>query len=167
MATTSGMEASMWCHACSRLRRPGAQGEPVAACSHCGIPAVALEAVVDVVDPRAFVYGCHPEAGLRAPAPLPAVTVGGAGGDCAVCLEKLAPGASAAVTPCGHLYHPRCVAPWIKARGTCPLCRAHVGGGDRDGLVLCHFNSGRLGLGRRIAGRIHGVRYLDKDGKLD
>ncbi|CAO2195226.1 unnamed protein product [Urochloa humidicola] len=172
--SSSGMEASFWCYACSRLRRPRADGEPVAGCTRCGTPAVALEAIVGVVDAGAFVHACHPDAGLllRTPAPssLPTVTVRAAGRDCAVCMEELSPGAAAAViTPCGHAYHPSCVAPWIEARGTCPLCRGPVGvggGGDRDGFVECRLPGGRIGLGRRIAGRIYGVRILDEDGKF-
>uniref|UniRef100_K3XR74 RING-type domain-containing protein n=1 Tax=Setaria italica TaxID=4555 RepID=K3XR74_SETIT len=169
MPGTSGMEASFWCYACSRLRRPCAQGEPVAGCTRCGTPAAALEGIVDVVDAGAFVHACHPEAGLiKPPAPsLPTVTIRAAGRDCAVCMEELKPGVIAAVTPCEHVYHPPCVAPWLQARGTCPLCRAPVAGAsDRDGLVTCRFPSGRIGLGRRVAGRIHGVRMLDEGGKL-
>ena len=164
--TNSGMEASFWCYACSRLRRPGAQA--VAGCTRCGLPVAALEGIVGVVDAGAFLHACHPEAGLRTPAPLPTVTVRGAGRDCAVCMEELMPGASAAVTPCGHVYHPHCVAPWLEARGTCPLCRAPVvgGAGDRDGLVACHLPGGQIGLGRRVAGRVYGVRILEEDGKL-
>ncbi|RLN21680.1 hypothetical protein C2845_PM07G28350 [Panicum miliaceum] len=167
--TTSGMEASFWCNACSRLRRPRAQGgEPVAGCTRCGTPAAALEGIVGVVDAGGFLHACHPEARPRPPAPLPTVTVRGAGRDCAVCMEELEPGASAAVTPCEHAYHPHCVAPWLEARDTCPLCRAPVGGaGERDGLVACHLPGGRIGLGRRVAGRIDGVRILDEDGKLE
>ncbi|TVU01890.1 hypothetical protein EJB05_52656, partial [Eragrostis curvula] len=111
---------------------------------------------------------CHPDARLRcAKEELPAVTVRDAGRDCAVCLEELQPGESAVVTPCEHVYHARCIAPWVQARGTCPLCRTHVGAGDRDGLVLCTFGAGRrLGLGRRVAGRIFGVKVLAADGTL-
>jgi hypothetical protein len=79
-------------------------------------------------------------------------------------MEALEPGSAALVTPCGHAYHPRCVAPWLEARGTCLLCPAHVGAGD--GLVLCRFHGGRLGIGRRIAGRVFNVRVLDADGNL-
>ncbi|CAL4953705.1 unnamed protein product [Urochloa decumbens] len=170
--TTGGMEASFWCHRCSRLCRPRAEGEPVAGCTRCGTSAVALEAIVGAVDAGAFVHACHPDAALRTPAPLPTVTVRAAGRDCAVCTEELSPGADAAViTPCEHAYHPSCVAPWIEARGTCPLCRAPVAGagagaGDHDGLVACHLRVGRIGLGRRVAGRIFGVRIVDEDGKL-
>ncbi|CAO1942244.1 unnamed protein product [Urochloa humidicola] len=173
-STSSSMEASFWCYRCSRLRRPCADGEPpVAGCTRCGTSAVALEAIVGVVDAGAFLDACHPDAGLlRSPAPsLPTVTVRAAGRDCAVCMEELTPGSIAAViTPCEHAYHPSCVAPWIEARGTCPLCRAPVGGvagdDDRDGLVACRLSAGRIGLGRRVAGRIFGVRILDEDGKV-
>ena len=90
---------------------------------------------------------------------------------CAICKARLAEagwGGLRWLRPCGHVYHPHCVAPWLEARGTCPLCRAPVvgGAGDRDGLVACHLPGGRIGLGRRVAGRVYEVRILDEDGKL-
>ncbi|CAO1946553.1 unnamed protein product [Urochloa humidicola] len=172
--TTIAIEASFWCYRCSRLRQPRAEGEPIVGCTRCGTSAVAIEPIVGVVDAGAFLHACHPDAGLlRTPAPssLPTVTIRSAGRDCAVCMEELTPGAAAAViTSCEHAYHPSCIAPWIEARGTCPLCRAPVAGGgagdDRDGLVTCRLSGGRIGLGRRVAGRIFGVRILDEDGKV-
>ncbi|WVZ68210.1 hypothetical protein U9M48_017173 [Paspalum notatum var. saurae] len=169
MSGNSGTEVYFWCSACRRLRhRHRAEGEPVAGCTHCGVPSAALELVVDVVDVGAFVHACHPDAVLRGPAPvpLPAATVNESGHDCAVCLDELRPGASAVVTRCEHVYHPRCIAPWLEARGTCPLCRAPVDDADRDGLVTCQFSDGRTGLGRRVGGRIYGIMILDGDGKL-
>lgn len=167
MSGNSGPEVSFWCFACSRLHRPTAQrGEPVPGCTRCGALSVALEGVVDVVDIGAFVEACHPDAGLRAAAPLPTVTVRDSGRDCAVCMDELQPGAAAAVTPCDHAYHPSCIAPWLNARGTCPLCRAPVGGTDRDGLVTCRFPNGQTGIGRRVSGRIYGAKILDEDGEI-
>lgn len=122
----------LWCCACNRL-------DSTVCCARCGNPA--LEAVVDVVDAGAFLDSCHPAAASRSSEKLATVAVRDAGRDCAVCMEDLVPGSEALVTPCGHAYHPGCVAPWLEDRGTCPLCRAHVGG--RDGLVLCHFDGGR------------------------
>ncbi|GJM92591.1 hypothetical protein PR202_ga09072 [Eleusine coracana subsp. coracana] len=175
------MEPShLWCYACSRLHRRPRGGQDGNGCARCGNPAAALESVVDVVDSRAFLHSCHPDRTHRttshhadddADPPLPTTTVRDAGRDCAVCMEALAAGSSALVTPCGHAYHARCVAPWLRAKGTCPLCRARVGAADdddrRDGLVLCRFHSGRLGLGRRVAGRVFNVRVLDADGNLE
>ncbi|KAF8775343.1 hypothetical protein HU200_004755 [Digitaria exilis] len=165
------MEASFWCYACSCLCQPRAQGEqPIGSCTHCGTPAATLERIVDAMDAGTFLHACHPEATLRgATALLPTATVLAAGRDCAVCMEELEPGTVASViTPCEHAYHPPCVAPWIEARGTCPLCRAPAGdyAGERDGLVTCRFDRGRIGLGRRVAGRIYGVRVLTEEGKL-
>lgn len=28
--------------------------------------------------------------------------------------------------PCGHRFHGRCVEPWLKAKGSCPMCRRQV-----------------------------------------
>ena len=57
-------------------------------------------------------------------------------------------------------HHPGAVR---QAGGGAPV----VGGaGDRDGLVACHLPGGRIGLGRRVAGRVYEVRILDEDGKL-
>ncbi|KAM3207197.1 hypothetical protein ACQJBY_062421 [Aegilops geniculata] len=29
-------------------------------------------------------------------------------------------------TPCGHRFHGRCVETWLKAKGSCPMCRRQV-----------------------------------------
>ena len=59
-------------------------------------------------------------------------------GACAVCLQaitdrqrqltsrKMPPVLT--LSPCGHQYHGRCVYRWLKARRTCPVCRAAVQG---------------------------------------
>lgn len=52
----------------------------------------------------------------------------GAGGtDCAVCLSELADGDKVRELPnCGHAFHVECVDAWLRAKSTCPLCRADV-----------------------------------------
>lgn len=42
---------------------------------------------------------------------------------CTICLETVRPGEQVAVTPCSHMFHPGCVAPWVKGHGSCPVCR--------------------------------------------
>jgi hypothetical protein len=66
MASTSSMDLSLWCCACSRLisHQPH-DGQDEAGgngCAWCGSPAAALEAVVDVVGPGVFLESCHPDA---------------------------------------------------------------------------------------------------------
>ncbi|WVZ48950.1 hypothetical protein U9M48_000335 [Paspalum notatum var. saurae] len=44
---------------------------------------------------------------------------------CAVCLAELADGVNVRVLPvCMHYFHADCVAEWLRAHQTCPLCRA-------------------------------------------
>ncbi|CAO2144541.1 unnamed protein product [Urochloa humidicola] len=49
---------------------------------------------------------------------------------CAVCLEEVRRGETAAALPCSHSYHPGCVLPWLAAHGDCPCCRAAVPSGE-------------------------------------
>jgi E3 ubiquitin-protein ligase RNF115/126 len=49
--------------------------------------------------------------------------------DCAVCKEQFSvqiddPDDLIIITlPCKHLFHERCITPWLKSSGTCPVCR--------------------------------------------
>jgi len=56
-------------------------------------------------------------------------------GVCAVCLEGGADEEKGgwAVLSCGHGFHPACVGPWLAEQGSCPTCRADVGGGEEGG----------------------------------
>ncbi|DBB00685.1 TPA: hypothetical protein ACH3X3_002358 [Trebouxia sp. C0006] len=51
--------------------------------------------------------------------------LGGAGTQCAVCREDLQVGEEVQIMPCNsnHVYHPNCLAPWLKAHNSCPVCR--------------------------------------------
>ncbi|CDW91571.1 ring finger protein [Stylonychia lemnae] len=42
---------------------------------------------------------------------------------CTVCQENMALGTKAMIMPCGHIFHPDCVLPWLKEHNTCPVCR--------------------------------------------
>lgn len=54
------------------------------------------------------------------------------GGDCAVCMgvvrvERGVWGRRrTAVTPCGHLFHTRCLDGWMRYRMCCPVCRMEL-----------------------------------------
>lgn len=50
---------------------------------------------------------------------------GGHDATCPVCLSDFADGEAVSVLPaCMHYYHPACIDEWLRARATCPLCRA-------------------------------------------
>ncbi|KAK1663055.1 hypothetical protein QYE76_051214 [Lolium multiflorum] len=56
-----------------------------------------------------------------------AAGAGAGGADCAVCLSELADGDKVRELPnCGHAFHVECVDAWLRAKSTCPLCRADV-----------------------------------------
>lgn len=43
---------------------------------------------------------------------------------CSVCKEDFADSDDVRILPCGHIYHRRCIDPWLlDFAGTCPLCR--------------------------------------------
>mmetsp|Transcript_19634 Transcript_19634/g.27401 ORF Transcript_19634/g.27401 Transcript_19634/m.27401 type:complete len:314 (+) Transcript_19634:128-1069(+) len=45
---------------------------------------------------------------------------------CSVCQEPFCPGKLIRRTPCGHIFHERCLAAWYCRKPTCPLCRADL-----------------------------------------
>uniref|UniRef100_A0A1D1YH91 RING-type E3 ubiquitin transferase n=1 Tax=Anthurium amnicola TaxID=1678845 RepID=A0A1D1YH91_9ARAE len=42
---------------------------------------------------------------------------------CAICLEAFGPNEQVMATPCNHMFHHGCIAPWVRSRGECPVCR--------------------------------------------
>ncbi|KAH9203350.1 hypothetical protein DL95DRAFT_154179 [Leptodontidium sp. 2 PMI_412] len=43
---------------------------------------------------------------------------------CSICTEDFLERENVRVLPCGHIYHQRCIDPWLLGfAGTCPLCR--------------------------------------------
>ncbi|RLN16752.1 hypothetical protein C2845_PM02G13740 [Panicum miliaceum] len=53
-----------------------------------------------------------------------------AAGYCCVCMSACRDGEEIRRLPCGLAFHRDCVDRWLaRCRRTCPLCRAHVGGG--------------------------------------
>ncbi|TNV85863.1 hypothetical protein FGO68_gene2314 [Halteria grandinella] len=42
---------------------------------------------------------------------------------CTVCCDAISLGSKGMFMPCGHIYHPDCLQPWLKEHNTCPVCR--------------------------------------------
>ncbi|RSM18463.1 hypothetical protein CDV31_002598 [Fusarium ambrosium] len=46
---------------------------------------------------------------------------------CSICTEDFIEGVKLRKLPCGHLFHPQCIDPWLMDRArTCPLCRVDL-----------------------------------------
>lgn len=54
-------------------------------------------------------------------------------GDCVVCTESFAKGATVVRLPeCGHLFHEACALPWLQNHNTCMYCRRELPTDDED-----------------------------------
>ena len=42
---------------------------------------------------------------------------------CTVCISEIPMGDKGMVLPCGHIFHPECINPWLDDHNTCPTCR--------------------------------------------
>ncbi|KAF8775424.1 hypothetical protein HU200_004847 [Digitaria exilis] len=63
----------------------------------------------------------------RRPAGVDAADDDDAAQCCAICLGELAEGDKVKEMPrCRHGFHPECVDAWLRARASCPLCRASL-----------------------------------------
>lgn len=46
--------------------------------------------------------------------------------ECSICMVAFDGELEAKCTPCGHLFHARCLGNWLKMSRTCPLCRSDI-----------------------------------------
>lgn len=50
--------------------------------------------------------------------------------DCAVCFDKITIGQKILSLRCSdtklHSFHEECITPWLRDKGTCPVCRAEI-----------------------------------------
>jgi hypothetical protein len=42
---------------------------------------------------------------------------------CTVCVDPIAMLTKGMFMPCGHIFHPECLKPWLDTNNTCPVCR--------------------------------------------
>ena len=45
---------------------------------------------------------------------------------CCVCIVDFKIGGKGMFLPCGHMFHPDCIKPWLKDNDVCPVCRKEL-----------------------------------------
>lgn len=66
---------------------------------------------------------------------LPSVEVREGGGECVICKEEMRIGRDVCELPCQHLFHWKCILPWLGKRNTCPCCRFRLPSDDVFGEI--------------------------------
>jgi len=46
--------------------------------------------------------------------------------DCTVCFEGFCKGEIIRKLPCGHIFHNKCIKPWLRVNIKCPNCRCNI-----------------------------------------
>ena len=54
---------------------------------------------------------------------------------CTVCCDNIEKGTKGMFMPCGHIYHPDCLKPWLETNNTCPVCRFDLPLEDPEGAA--------------------------------
>jgi hypothetical protein len=71
---------------------------------------------------------------VRVPIPAAKVTVpakvsstvfalGHGSTECSICLTEFVEGEKLSKLVCGHVFHPKCIMPWVEEHCSCPFCR--------------------------------------------
>ena len=50
----------------------------------------------------------------------------GVGKECPVCQENMQLSTKRCLLGCGHVFHHKCITPWLRGHNTCPTCREVV-----------------------------------------
>lgn len=66
---------------------------------------------------------------------LPTVDLKEGGRECVICKEEMKVGRDVCKLPCEHLFHWRCVLPWLKNNDMCPCCRYRLPSDDVFGEI--------------------------------
>lgn len=45
---------------------------------------------------------------------------------CHICITDFEMKEKTLLLPCGHMYHMKCIEPWLKEHNTCPVCRKEL-----------------------------------------
>mmetsp|Transcript_13201 Transcript_13201/g.22389 ORF Transcript_13201/g.22389 Transcript_13201/m.22389 type:complete len:119 (-) Transcript_13201:67-423(-) len=45
---------------------------------------------------------------------------------CSVCITDFQLSQKGLFLPCGHIFHPDCIKPWLQDHNTCPVCRTEL-----------------------------------------
>ncbi|KAJ8540441.1 hypothetical protein K7X08_030360 [Anisodus acutangulus] len=87
-----------------------------------------------VSGPQSAISSTHPasSSGSTEKKQEPASAVGGTKNSddeltCSVCLEQVNDGELIRSLPCLHQFHANCIDPWLRQRGTCPVCKFRAG----------------------------------------
>lgn len=71
-----------------------------------------------------------PPAKKEAVEAMPTVEVSGDAASCAVCLEDYTAGERTREMPCKHMFHAKCILPWLEMHSSCPVCRFQLPAND-------------------------------------
>jgi len=52
--------------------------------------------------------------------------MGKSGQDCSVCSDGFRKGEKIRKLPCKHIFHDKCIMPWLDQNSTCPNCRFNL-----------------------------------------
>lgn len=89
---------------------------------------------VSFVRPMIMGSDAKAPAAVAAVVALPSVEAGPARA-CVICREEMGEGRHVCKLPCGHLFHWKCVIPWLRKTNTCPSCRFQLPTDDVIGEI--------------------------------